>query len=161
MKAIKKKHYIIPIIICVLALAGLVFFYLTGTAQLQVAVKAFRLQQKHPDRQIRHPAGRRHHRRAAETEERSSGASTADHSREQDYRQTGWRALPKADDGQSGTLGIVEGLRLMRQDGLRHGHHRLPVCAKHLRGVLEHIYRELPDPHEERARQVLGQQSSD
>ena len=31
MKAIKKKHYIIPIIICVLALAGLVFFYLTGS----------------------------------------------------------------------------------------------------------------------------------
>ena len=30
MKAIKKKQYIIPIIICVLALAGLVFFYLTG-----------------------------------------------------------------------------------------------------------------------------------
>ena len=31
MKAIKKKHYIIPIIICVLALAGLVLFYLTGS----------------------------------------------------------------------------------------------------------------------------------
>ena len=31
MKAIKKKHYIIPIIICVLALAGLVIFYLTGS----------------------------------------------------------------------------------------------------------------------------------
>lgn len=31
MKAIKKKHYIIPIIICVLALAGLMFFYLTGS----------------------------------------------------------------------------------------------------------------------------------
>ena len=31
MKAIKKKQYIIPIIICVLALAGLVFFYLTGS----------------------------------------------------------------------------------------------------------------------------------
>ena len=29
MKAIKKKQYIIPIIICVLALAGLVLFYLT------------------------------------------------------------------------------------------------------------------------------------
>ena len=31
MKAIKKKHYIIPIIICVVELAGLVFFYLTGS----------------------------------------------------------------------------------------------------------------------------------
>ena len=31
MKAIKKKHYIIPIIIIVLALAGLMFFYLTGS----------------------------------------------------------------------------------------------------------------------------------
>ena len=31
MKAIKKKHYIIPIIICVLAMVGLMFFYLTGS----------------------------------------------------------------------------------------------------------------------------------
>ena len=31
MKAIKKKHYIIPIVIIVLALAGLMFFYLTGS----------------------------------------------------------------------------------------------------------------------------------
>lgn len=31
MKAIKKKHYIIPIIICLLALAGLMIYYLTGS----------------------------------------------------------------------------------------------------------------------------------
>lgn len=31
MKAIKKKHYIIPIIICLLALAGVMIYYLTGS----------------------------------------------------------------------------------------------------------------------------------
>ena len=154
MKAIKKKHYIIPIIICVLALAGLVFFYLTGslsksdkceyvyiddndnldsivhssqtqadsqragTAQLQVAGETFRLQQEYPDRQICHRSGRRYLRRIAETEERSSDTSKADHSREQDYRQAGRCTLPEADDGQSDSLDTVQGLLLLCQDGL-------------------------------------------
>ena len=123
MKAIKKKHYIIPIIICVLALAGLVFFYLTGSLSKSDKCEYVYIDDNDNLDSIAaklkcHRAGRRYLRRIAETEERSSDTSKADHSREQDYRQAGRCTLPEADDGQSDSLDIVQGLHLLCQDGL-------------------------------------------
>ena len=124
MKAIKKKHYIIPIIICVLALAGLVFFYLTGSLSKSDKCEYVYIDDNDNLDSIAaklKPIAKEQALLSFKLLARHSGYSknirTGKYAIDP-YRKIGRCTLQEADDGQSDSLDIVQGLLTLRQDGL-------------------------------------------
>ena len=177
MKAYKKKFYIIPIVICLLAIAAVVAYYLTGsfsrseqreyvyiddndnldsvTAKLapiasEQALLSFKIISHHTgyDKNIR--SGRF-------AIEPGEGTISVLRKLKNGHQEPMRLTIPESrtTDRLAGAIGRK---LMMDSLSLRHDHDSLYVCAQHLRSVLEHIDRESHEPNEEGTRQVLEQE---
>ena len=106
-------------------------------------------------RSIRHYARPEYDKSIPQSQERTSGACKAHHSRKSHHGQTGWLSVTQTDDGQRCYSHPAQRFVVLCAAGLRHSHYRLLVRPQHLRGLLEYLYRESDETHAEGEREFL------